>query len=548
MSDKPTVGAVITAFLEASGVNVAFGVISIHNMPILDAIAGRGNIRFVPSRGEAGAVNMADAATRVSNQMSVAITSTGTACGNAAGAMVEAQTAGTPLLHLTGQIEVDYLDRNVAYIHEARDQLSMLKSISKAAYRVTSPHEALAILKEAVAVANTAPTGPVSVEIPIDIQQATIDWPQDLSPHPVVVDEPDTSNLDMLAEKLVRAKRPLLWLGGGARGAGAPVRKLVDLGFGVITTTQGRGILPEGHAASLGAFTLQGSIEDFYQTCDAMLVVGSRLRGNETLKYTLKLPKPLYQIDADPASENRCYPCDHFYCGDAARTLDGLATRLAGKISIDPGFIADLDAARDAAQQAVRKSVGSYTDLISALQNHVGDDYLWVRDVTVSNSMWGNRMPCISDPRNGVHALGGGIGQGLQMAIGAALAGRGCKTVCLVGDGGLQLNIGELATAAQEQPDMLTLIMNSAGYEVIKNIQDAYYGGRHHYVDILTPDFAQICAAVGIPHQRLSVLDDIDRIIGTALTQKGPRVIEIDMKAVGPFYQAFAGPPVRKAI
>ncbi|MDB5898868.1 MAG: thiamine pyrophosphate enzyme-like binding region, partial [Ramlibacter sp.] len=133
-----TVGAAIAAFLEECGVKAAFGVISIHNMPILDAMHQRGQIRFVMARGEAGATNMADAYARTTGGLGVTITSTGTAAGNAAGAMVEAQTAGTPLLHLTGQIETPYLDQEMAYIHEARDQLSMLKAISKAAFRVRS--------------------------------------------------------------------------------------------------------------------------------------------------------------------------------------------------------------------------------------------------------------------------------------------------------------------------------------------------------------------------------------------------------------------------
>jgi acetolactate synthase-1/2/3 large subunit len=155
-----TVGEAVTAFLEACGVRCAFGVISIHNMPVLDAMAQRGAIRFVPARGEAGACNMADAQARFSGGLGVCITSTGTAAGNAAGAMVEALTAGTPLLHLTGQIETPYLDRDLAYIHEARDQLAMLRAVSKAAWRVRSAETALGTLKLAVQTALTAPTCP----------------------------------------------------------------------------------------------------------------------------------------------------------------------------------------------------------------------------------------------------------------------------------------------------------------------------------------------------------------------------------------------------
>ena len=119
MSDTTTVGELIAAFLEQCGVRTAFGVISIHNMPILDAIGRRGNIRYVGARGEAGALNMADGLARVSGGLGVAFTQTGTAAGNAAGAMVEALTAGTALLHVTGQIETEYLDQDLAYIHEA---------------------------------------------------------------------------------------------------------------------------------------------------------------------------------------------------------------------------------------------------------------------------------------------------------------------------------------------------------------------------------------------------------------------------------------------
>ena len=102
-----TVGDLIVRYLEELGVEAAFGVVSIHNMPILDAIHRRGNIRFVPARGEAGAVSMADAYARVRGRLGVVVTSTGTAAGNASGGMVEALTAGTPLLHLTGKAPLE---------------------------------------------------------------------------------------------------------------------------------------------------------------------------------------------------------------------------------------------------------------------------------------------------------------------------------------------------------------------------------------------------------------------------------------------------------
>ena len=545
-AERFTVGDVVAEFLARCGVAHAFGVISIHNMPILDAIARRGQIRFVGSRGEAGAVNMADATARVGGGLGVAVTSTGTGAGNACGALSEAQTAGTPVLHLTGQIERNYLDRNRAYIHEARDQLGMLRAVSKAAYRVWSPEAALGTLKEAVRVALTPPAGPVSVEIPIDVQESEINLPADLGTSPIEVPIPSPEAIDALAEALVFARRPVLWLGGGARQASAEVRRLIDLGFGAVTSVQGRGIIAEGHQMSLGSFNLQPAIEKFYATCDAMIVVGSRLRGNETLKYTLRLPRPLYGIDADPMAENRSYLHDRFVAGDAALALDELANRLDGRMTIDPKFAGDLAQARDEAETDMRQTLGPYDAIFEALLRMVPDDLIWVRDITLSNSIWGNRLPPLQGPRDGVHALGGGIGQGITMAIGAALAAAGRKTVALTGDGGFCVSLGELATAVQERADVVFVVMNDKGYGVIRNIQDAKFGGRRHYVDLHTPEFANLSNSMGLPYFRVADTGEMAPALVAALAVDGPALVEIDMTEIGPFARPFAGPPVRK--
>jgi acetolactate synthase-1/2/3 large subunit len=489
---------------------------------------------------------MADGFARVSGGIGVAITSTGTAAGNSCGAMVEALTAGTPVLHLTGQIEVPYLDRDLAYIHEAPEQLEMLRAVSKAAFRIRSPETAIGTLREAVRVALTPPRGPVSVEIPIDIQAAQIECPAALEPVVIEPAQPLARELDDLAQRLVKAKRPLLWLGGGARHAVEAVRRLVDLGFGVVTSVQGRGIIPEDHPLSLGAFNLHDPIERFYGTCDAMLVVGSRLRSNETLTYKLKLPRPLYRIDVDPQQQGRCYIDDFFVAGDSALALAGLADRLTGRMKIDETFAHDLASARDAACALVADGLGPYQQLVKELQRAAGRDFIWVRDVTISNSTWGNRSVAIAGPRDGVHALGGGIGQGVQMAVGAALAAGDRKTLCLVGDGGLQVNIGELGTLVQEKIDAVILLMNDGGYGVIRNIQDAYYGGRRYYSDLHTPNFGALAAAVGLPHYRVNDLSVAADVLRKAVATRGPTIVEIDMQSIGGFAKQFAGPPVRK--
>lgn len=549
MSEQVTAGDIAAAFLERCGVEHAFGVISIHNMPILDAIARRNMIGFIPARSEGGAVNMADANARVRGGLGVAVSSTGTAAGNACGAIVEAMTAGTPLLHLTGQIESEHLDRNKGFIHEAPDQVGMLGAAGKGAFRVWSADTMLGTLREAVRLAFTPPMGPVSVEIPIDVQKDLAAMPVSVDPLPVLAPMPDEASVDALAEALADKKRVMLWLGGGARHAGDPVARLANLGFGIVTSVQGRGVLPGDDNQSLGAFNLQPAAEEFYATCDAILVVGSRLRSNETLTYKLKLPSPLYQIDADPRAEGRAYPVDMFVCGDSSISLEMLADRLNGRFTPDKSFSKDIQAAREGAEAGMRKALGPYNDVVDAVLDAVPRDFVWVRDITLSNTIWGNRLPLLDGSRDGVHALGGGIGQGLPMGIGAALGvqAEGRKTLVLAGDGGFAVTLGELATAKQENADIAILLMNDGGYGVIKNIADAHYGGRRAYVDILGPDWGMLCQSLDIPHWSIDSAADLSAALERAFEAEGPALIEVDMSAIGEFAQAFAGPPVKTA-
>src|SRR5689334_4338559 len=163
--------------LKRQGADTIFGIISIHNIPIFDALERRGDFRVVSARHEGAAVNMADAYSRISGKLGVALTSTGTGAGNAAGALIEAWNGGAPLLHITGQVASPYVDTARGYIHDCKGQFAMLEAISKTAHRIRRAEQAPLVFRRAIAQAITAPTGPVSVEIPIDFQAALIDSP-----------------------------------------------------------------------------------------------------------------------------------------------------------------------------------------------------------------------------------------------------------------------------------------------------------------------------------------------------------------------------------
>jgi acetolactate synthase I/II/III large subunit len=548
VSTEEPVGDLIAHALAEIGVTTVFGVISIHNMPILDAIARHNRIRFVPARGEAGAMNMADAYARVSRSLGVVITSTGTAAGNAAGSQVEALTAGSPVLHITSQIDRPWMDRDRAAIHDVPRQADMLRAVSKAYFRVWEGRTAVGMVVAAARAALAAPRGPVSLEIPIDVQREKVARPGHVGIGPITPQAADPAALDALAELVRHARRPMLWLGGGARDAGGTAVDLAERGFAVVSSTNGRAVVPETHRHTLAAYNMTPSAQAIYDRADLMIVVGSRLRGNETRNNVMRLPHPLVQIDADAGQAARNYAVDLFVHADARSALEGLCERLPAKLDVDAKFLGDVAAARGQSEEKLAAALGPYRLVADALRTRVAQGrHPFVRDVTLSNSTFGNRYVHLAAPHLGVHALGGGIGQGIAMAIGAALAGAQAKTVALIGDGGAMVNLGELATAVEAKADIAFILMNDRGYGVIRNIQDAQFGGRRHYADLHTPDFKLIAAALGVAHQRVSRAEDFDQALARALSAGGPQLVEVDMVAIGPFAESFAGPPAGAA-
>jgi acetolactate synthase-1/2/3 large subunit len=547
MSTPYTVADLVADFLPQVGVRTVYGIVSVHNIPMLDAIGRRNALRYVMARGEMGGAHMADAHARVSGHLGVVFTSTGPGMANAIPGLVEARFAGSPVLHITGQTATKHIDRDAGTVHDVPGQTAMLAAACKAAYRVSSANEAFGVLVRAAAEALSAPRGPVSVEIPIDLQRAAIARPAGLDALVLPIAAalpPSPAELDAAAEILAAAKRPMLWLGNGAKRAGAAAQRLMALGFGAVSSWNGRGIVPEDHAMTLGGMHGNGSprVQSFYETVDAMLVVGSRLRGHETGDFSLKLPRVLIHADCDATANGRTYPNSLFVHGDAALVMQGIADRLSGGTAREPGFADDFVAMKARARAEYLATLGPYAGFPDAIRAALPRDGVFVRDITIANSTWGNRVFPIYDPRTAVHPVGAAIGPGLALGIGASIAAEGRKTLAMVGDGGFSLGMCELWTAAQEKPDLVTMVMNDGGYGVIRHIQDAVADGRQFGHDLLTPDFARLAALAGMPFFKADSADGIGAVVAQALAVKGPALVEVDMHAIGavPPYAPYA--------
>jgi acetolactate synthase-1/2/3 large subunit len=379
----------------------------------------------------------------------------------------------------------------------------------------------------------------VSVEIPIDVQRTVIERPAALDslelilPGPLV---PSEAALDALAAVVRQAKRPILWLGAGAREAGGPARALVEMGFGAVSSWAGRGTIPEDHPRNLGGLNGNGvpAVQEFYARSDLMLVAASRLRGHETSEFSVKLPGNLVQIDIDPAAEGRTYPCRMFVHGDVGLVLEGLARRLAGWAP-EAGFAEEFAAMKVKARADFAASMGPYETFPAQLRAALPRDVVWARDITINHSTWGNRLFELYGPRDSVYPIGAAIGAGLPIAIGAAVGAPGRRTVVMTGDGGFFLTLSELWTAVQDKVDITIVVMNDSGYGVIKHIQNSLYGGRNFFADLMGPDMEKLAGLAGMPFWRVDRADAFGATVAEASRGSGPTLVEVDMTAIGVF-------------
>ncbi|MGZ3099318.1 thiamine pyrophosphate-binding protein [Streptomyces sp. H72] len=533
-------GGLLTAHLKSLGVDTVFGIVSVHNLPLVEAVEADPELRFVPVRHEASAVNAADAYGRARGTLGCALTSTGTGAGNAAGSLIEALASGTAVLHVTGQVESAYLGSGRGFIHETKDQLGMLTAVSKYAATVTSARDAGRVLREATAAALTAPGGPASVEWPIDLQYAAQEDDGESAPAPGTP-VPDPARLAAARALLATARRPLIWAGGGAGTARDELLALLETtGAGLLTSNSGRGSVPEDHDQVIGNFATTPAARALLADADVLVTVGTHFRSNETADYGLRLPEAHMQIDVDAAALGRVYPAPHALHGDAAAVLPRLTE---AAVRADADWTARVRRVREEVRAALHDGIGPQAAICDALAAALPRGAVVARDVTIPSSSWGNRLLPIHDPRANVFPRGGGIGQGLGMGLGAALARPDEPTVVIAGDGGLAVHLGELLTLAQERPRLTLIVFNDGGYGVLRNMQ-ATYTERRSGVDLFTPDFARLAAACSLPYARIGDASEAAKVIDAAVASDGPTLVEVDLAALGPMKNPFT-PPVK---
>jgi len=507
------------AALEAAGVEIAFGLPGVHNLPLWRELNGS-PIRLVGVRHEQTAAYAADGYARASGRLGVALTTTGPGAANTLAAVGEAWASRQPILVIATDIPSTARRPGVwrGVLHEATDQAAMFMPVVKEAIRVHSGDEIGPAVARAARTALEAPARPVYVEIPTDLLSAEANAGAGQTPSrdgrrgPAA--EPDPGQFARAAELLERARRPLVWAGGGAlqSGGGEAVAQLAErLVAPVVLTYSASGLLPPGHPCLVQAPPHVPEVGALWDEADLVVALGSDFDGMMTQGWKMPQPPRLVAINVDPTDASKNYRPDVVVEADAARSASALAHRLGERGGLDA-----LERRLKGLGRAVRDRIAAEepeaSAFLDAVERALPDDAIVVCDMCIPGYWLGGlyRTPA---PRKLSYPLGWGtLGCAFPQGLGAALADAG-PAVSISGDGGFLYACGELAAAKQEEIPLTAVIVDDGGYGMIRYDQDLH-GDPREGVDLANPDFVALAAAFGI---RADSVDGLGEHFGVAL-------------------------------
>jgi acetolactate synthase-1/2/3 large subunit len=496
----PTGAELIVELLEREGVEVAFGLPGVHNLPLWEALR-RSPIRLVGVRHEQAAVYAADGYARATGRLGVAIATTGPGAANMLGATGEAWASRSPVLVVATDIPAALRRPGVhrGVLHETTDQPAMFAPVVKSAHVVTGADDLPEQAARAIAAPAAAPARPAYLQVPTDVLSAEV------GPVPA---EPDGRRGSQppwrtAVELVDAAERPLVWAGSGAVDAGAELARLAErLAAPVITTYGAAGVLPPSHPCVAGMPPHVEPVGRLWDDADLVIAIGSDLDGVQTQNFAMPQPPRMLAVNLDPRDATKNYRADVVLGCAALEGTRMLAEEVAPRDGLDAlaerlhGVRADACGALDPA--ALR--------FLDAIRFAVPDDGVVVADMCIPG-YWLAGFHTPFEPRKLQIPLGWGtLGYAFPASLGASLAGAG-PVVAVAGDGGFLFAPGELATVAQERLPLTVVIVDDGGYGMLRYDQDVT-GAERYGVDLATPDFVALGKAFGIRAQAVDGLDD----------------------------------------
>jgi acetolactate synthase I/II/III large subunit len=514
--------------MQALGATAVFGVPGTHALAIWDALRAS-PIRSLGTRTELSAGFAADGYARASGRVAPLLLSTGPGALNSLTALMESASAHVPVVAISSQIPRELIGRGRGFLHDLPDQRASFAPLVKRAWRAESASALPELLAEAWRTALTPPSGPVYLEVPVDV----LDGPAEgaavaasLVPPPRGEgSDPSPEVLEVAADLLNGAERPVLWAGGGVERSGAwsELRALAErLRAPVATTYMGKGAFPAHHPLAAGSACDDAAFQALLAEADVVLCVGTELGAETTGQYRLRFSGRMIQVDAAPERIGTTYEALALV-GDARAVLGALTTLVAERRA---------DGHAERRVEALRARIAAGLDaqgrelergVLSDIATAAGDEAVIAWDMTIMGYWAAAHLP-VARPRTFLYPLGSGtLGYAWPAALGAQAALPEARTLAVVGDGGIHYALSELASARQHDLAAKLLIVDDGGYGILREYQrDAF--AQTHAVDLVQPDFEAVCAAFGVPVRGVEA-PDLRAALGWAFEQQGPAAV-----------------------
>ena len=526
-----TLGVALAKRLGDYGVDTIFGIPGVHTLELYRGLA-QGRMRHVSARHEGSLGFMADGYARVSGGVGVCFVITGPGLTNISTAMGQAYACSIPMLVISAVGAQRGLGMGEGRLHELKRQTTLAEGVAAFSLSLSHPDQLETALARAFAVFDGARPRPVHIEIPLNLLSAEVEVRTPCAP-PLRLKRPSPppADLDLAAQRLSAAKRPLIIAGGGSVGAARHIQTLAEtLAAPVLMTINARGILPLNHPLALSWSGSLVAVRSAISESDLVLALGTELGPTDFDIYAdggFCLAPEVIRVDIDPDQMVRNRVPELGVLGDVAHATQGLVKRLSPHA---PRAL-DVGQARVAGTDA--RALGELSaDMIAELAflhelRRAAPQAIFVGDST-QQVYAGNLGFAAERPGQWFNSsVGfGALGYGLPAAVGAALAAPERPIVCLCGDGGLQFSLAELAAAKETKAHIILILLNNGGYGEIKASMVAE-GVSPIGVDLYTPDFIAVAKAYGWQAERLLDRTQIGDYMAAALARKGQTLIEI---------------------
>jgi acetolactate synthase-1/2/3 large subunit len=536
-------GEAIVNGLVAHGVDTVFGLPGAQLYPLFDALQQRGDtIRTIGARHEQACGYMAFGYARSTGRPSVYAVVPGPGVLNTAAALCTAYGCCAPVLCITGQVPSAFLGRGRGHLHELPNQLGTLRTLVKWAARIERPADAPEIVNEAFRQMLTGRPGPVAIEMAWDTMAASA-FVERLGPAAIAKPAaPSPLEVEAAAKLLVDAKRPMIMTGSGAQHASEAVRALAEeLDAPVAAFRGGRGVVAEDHAlgvSSHAAYRLWPEI-------DALVGIGTRAEmpymrwtGMMSLIERPQAPPYLIRIDIDPAEMRRLVPHAGIVADADAGTRALLAAvrRLRGRkgparsagAKVPSEARSRIAAVKAEARAAIEK-VQPQLAYLDVIREVLPRDGIFVTELSQVGFTSYYGYPVYQARTYVTEGYQGTLGFGFPSALGVKVAHPDKPVVSVTGDGGFLFGVQELATAAQYDIALVTLVFNNASYGNVLRDQRTAFGNRVIGAALDNPDFMLLAKSFGIEGHRVASPAALKPVLQKAIKSKRPVLIEIEV-------------------